>query len=94
VPWASDSSFNFLLTPEETRTLVAQAGFREIAWMAGEELEAELDRVDLQGEAPSAHPPLNPGLLNGPNGPQMGANVGRNSQEGRILPVLGVYERV
>jgi SAM-dependent methyltransferase len=32
VPWASDPSFNFLLTPEETRTLIAQSGFREITW--------------------------------------------------------------
>jgi hypothetical protein len=40
------------------------------------------------------HPAINPGLLNGPNGPQMGANVGRNSEEGRILPALGVYERI
>jgi SAM-dependent methyltransferase len=93
VPWASDPSFNFLLTPEETRTLIAKSGFREVAWMAGEELEAELERIDPAAE-PSPHPPLDPGLLNGPNGPQMGANVGRNSEEGRILPALGVYERI
>ena len=94
VPWASDPSFNFLLTPEETRTLIAQSGFREIAWMTGDALDAELDRVDPQADTPSSHPALNPGLLNGPNGPQMGANVGRNSEEGRILPALGVYERI
>jgi hypothetical protein len=94
VPWASDPSFNFLLTPEETRTLIAGSGFREIAWIVGDALEAELDRVDPEGDKPSSHPALNPGLLNGPNGPQMGANVGRNSDEGRILPALGVYERI
>ena len=75
VPWASDPSFNFLLTPEETRTLIARSGFREIAWMTGEALEAELDRPDPQAERPSSHPALNPGFLNGPNGPQMGANA-------------------
>ncbi len=94
VPWASDASFNFLLTPEKTRTMIVEAGFREIAWMVGEDLEAELDRPDPQGDQPSSHPALNPGLLNGPSGPEMGANVGRNSKEGRILAALGVNERI
>ena len=85
VPWASDPSFNFLLTPEETRTLIAQSGFREIEWMTGDELEAELDRPDQQADNPSSHPSLNPGLLNGPSGPQMGANVGPQ-QRGRANP--------
>ena len=62
--------------------------------MTGEALEAELERSDPEADEPSSHPSLNPGLLNGPDGPQMGANVGRNSQEGRILPALGVYERI
>jgi SAM-dependent methyltransferase len=94
VPWASDASLNFLLTPEETRGLVAQSGFREITWLTGEGLEAELDRPDAQEDKPPQRPALDPGLLNGPDGPRMGANVGRNSREGRILPALGVYERI
>jgi ubiquinone/menaquinone biosynthesis C-methylase UbiE len=94
VPWASDPSFNFLLTPEETRRLIAQSGFRELVWMTGEELDAELDRADPPADKPTSHPPLDPGLLNGSDGPQMGANVARNSKEGRILAALGVYERI
>jgi ubiquinone/menaquinone biosynthesis C-methylase UbiE len=94
VPWASDPSFNFLLTPDETRALIAESGFREIAWMAGEDLEAELGRSEPQAGNTSSHPAFNPGLLNGPDAPRMGANVGRNSEEGRILPALGVYERI
>ena len=94
VPWASDSSFNFLLTPEETRALIVRSGFREIAWLTGDALDAELDRPDPEAGKPPSQSALNPGLLNGPNGPQMGANVGRNSEEGRILPALGVYERI
>ena len=62
--------------------------------MTGGDLEAELDRADPQADKPSSHPALNPGLLNGPDGPKMGANVGRNSKEGRILAALGVYERI
>jgi SAM-dependent methyltransferase len=94
VPWASDSSFNFLQTPDDTRTLIVQCGFREIAWLVGEELEGELARSAPPTDKPSSHPALDPGLLNGPDAPQMGANVGRNSEEGRILPVLGVFERI
>ncbi len=33
----------FPLTPEETRTLLERSAFREIASMAGAELDAELD---------------------------------------------------
>jgi SAM-dependent methyltransferase len=94
VPWASDASFSFLLTPDETRSLIARSGFREIEWLAGEALEAELKRSDPGADEPSSHPSLNPGVLNGPEAPRMGANVGRNSDEGRILPALGVYERI
>ncbi len=98
VPWAADPSYNFLLTPEETRRVVAQSGFREVVWLTGDALEAELDRADADADpdpdsAPS-RPSLDPGLLNGPDGPRMGANVGRNASEGRILAALGVYERI
>ena len=55
VPWASDPSFNFLLSPEETRSLIAEAGFREIAWMTGEALEAELERSDSDADTPSSN---------------------------------------
>ena len=94
VPWASDPSFSFLLSPEETRTLIAHSGFRELVWMTGAELDAELDRPDPRAGTPSAHPSLNPGLLNGPEGPQMGGNAQRNIEEGRMLAALGVYERI
>lgn len=93
VPWAADPSFNFLLSPEDTRALIAAAGFGEVSWMTDEALEAELERPDPSADEPPGQPGLNPGLLNGPDGPRMGANVARNSDEGRILPVLGVFER-
>jgi SAM-dependent methyltransferase len=93
VPWAADPSFSFLVSPDETRALIAQAGFREISWLADQALQAALDQPDPLEEGPPAEPELNPGLLNGSDGPRMGANVARNSQEGRILPAIGVFER-
>lgn len=94
VPWASDQSFSFLLAPDETRSLITQAGFREVRWIMGEELEAELDRHEASGEGVPADDGLNPGLLNGPDGPRMGASVQRNMAEERIVWAMGVFERL
>ena len=92
VPWAADPSFSFLLSPDETRTLISEAGFRDAAWLTAEELETELDRNDLAEEA-SAQPALDAGLLNGSDSAQMGQNVARNLKERRIIPVIGVFDR-
>ena len=96
VPWASEQSFSFLLSPEETRTLIAGAGFRELSWMTNEDqvMEAALAQTDPLDELTPAGEGLNPGLLNGPDGPRMGANVQRNMEEGRIRFAMGVFERL
>lgn len=94
VPWAADQSFSFLLSPGDTRALITQAGFREMSWIMDQELQAELERPDPLSEDAPATGGLDSGLLNGPNGPLMGANVGRNIEEGRILFAIGVFERL
>jgi SAM-dependent methyltransferase len=92
VPWASEPSFSFLLPPDETRALILDAGFRVTAWIMGDDLDAALDRSDSSDDASDA-PDLDAGLLNGPDSARMGQNVGRNLKEGRMLPVIGVFER-
>jgi SAM-dependent methyltransferase len=94
VPWAADESFSFLLSPDETRTRITEAGFRETTWLADDALDAELERRDVPDPDASDGPALDSSLLNGADGARMGANVGRNLREGRILPVIGVFERV
>lgn len=96
VPWASDQSVSFLLSPEETRGLISQVGFREVIWMTDQDqaLEAALAKPDPLGEPDSSGNGLNPGLLNGHEGPRMGANVQRNMEEGRICFAMGVFERL
>jgi SAM-dependent methyltransferase len=94
VPWASDRSFSFLLPADETRALITQAGFREVRWVTGEELRVELEQHEASGEDVPADGGLNPGLLNGPDGPRMGASVQRNMQEGRIVWAMGLFERI
>jgi MPBQ/MSBQ methyltransferase len=93
VPWASEPSFSFLLSPTETRALIADAGFRETRWLTGDELGEELARSDTPADEPSASPPLDSGLLNGSQSAEKGANVARNTREGRIVPAIGVFER-
>ena len=95
VPWASDASFSFLASPDETRSLIREAGFRELTWMTDQDpaLQAALSRPDPLGEPDPSGDGLHPGLLNGPDGPRMGANVQRNVEEDRIRFALGVFER-
>jgi SAM-dependent methyltransferase len=93
VPWAADPSVSFVLSPDETRTLITNAGFRETAWLTGSALEAELDRNESSGLETPAVPLLDSTILNGADSARMGANVVRNLKEGRIVPVIGVFER-
>ena len=93
VPWAADPSFSFLLSPGETRALIASKGFRETTWLSGADLKAELDRSD-QPNPGDEESLFDSGLLNGPESAVMGDNVARNLKEGRIVPAIGVFERV
>ena len=92
VPWASDPSFSFLRSPDETRALITDAGFRLTTWLIEGNLMVELDRAERDG-AHAVESPLDSGLLNGPDSVRMAESVARNLKEGRILPVIGVFER-
>lgn len=94
VPWAADPSFSFLASPADTRALIAEAGFHETTWLTGVALQEELARSEPPADDPSADAPLDSGLLNGSQSARMGANVGRNLKEGRIVPAIGVFERM
>jgi hypothetical protein len=94
VPWASDQSFSFLQSPADARALITQMGFREVSWLTGPELVAELERQEALSDDGTTADGLNPGLLNGPDGPRMGPNVQRNMQEDRIIWAIGIFERL
>jgi SAM-dependent methyltransferase len=93
VPWAADPSFSFLLSPGETRTLIEGQGLRETTWLSGPDLTTELERSE-ESERTDQEPQLDSALLNGPQSEAMGENVARNLKEARIVPVIGVFERV
>lgn len=96
VPWASDPSFSFLISPEEARMLITQAGFREVTWMTDQDqaMQDALAKPDPLGEPADEDDAFDSTLLNGPDGPQMGENAARNMQEGRMCFAIAVFERV
>ncbi len=94
VPWARDASISFLRSPEAVRTLLADAGFREVTW--SDEGPKILAALQKQATIRTINGPLPLGiqLLVGSQFPTMLENVGRNIQEDRLTIVQAVFERV
>lgn len=108
-PWADTPATSFLLPPDELRALVAAAGFREVSWAQGAELVQRIQQ-SMMSKADAAASGINTALLTGASAPGggeininvlMGAlgperiqNATRNTQEGRTLIAMGVFERV
>ena len=97
-PWASEPGFSFLESPEAVKELIEAAGLRPIswedvtpkalAWMA--EQKAARDAKATRGE-PEVPPTA--ALLMGKGAPEKLRNIARNLHEGRIVTVLGVFEK-
>ena len=93
LPWSEDGSGEFLVTPAETRELLAAAGFVEIeSEDTGpkylDAYRAALERVD-RGELPV----LGLHVLIGPTAPEKMRNSARNIEEGRTHPVQVVCRK-
>ena len=93
LPWSEDGSGEFLVTPAETRELLAAAGFVEIEsedtgpkYLAA--YRSALERVD-RGELPV----LGLHVLIGPTAPEKMRNSARNIKEGRTHPVQVVCRK-
>jgi len=95
VPWARDSSMNFLRPAHAVRTLIGQVGFKEVAWVdvSASSLEWFRERM-AAAQASAAPPPLGFHLLLGADFGQMFRNQVRNLEEGRIAVMKGVWERL
>jgi len=93
--WAKDPSISFLQPPTEIRALLQDTGFREILW---ENITPGIQvALQQQAAAPGGdHGGVLSGgqLVFGADFPTMRANQQRNLEEGRILTVLGVFERM
>jgi sarcosine/dimethylglycine N-methyltransferase len=93
VPWARDPSISFLCSSEATRTLLADVGFREVAWVDERETIVATLRRQVSIMAVNGPPPLGIQLLMGPQFPEMLQNVARNLEENRLTIVQAVFER-
>ncbi len=87
VPWASDPTFSFLLSPDDVRVAISAAGFAERAWVAGAELQATIQLPPVPANS------LNPGVIMGADASTRMANIMRNTKEGRATLGMGIFER-
>ncbi|MFI5272426.1 MAG: class I SAM-dependent methyltransferase [Ktedonobacterales bacterium] len=96
VPWADSAETSFLMPPDEARTMIVAAGFRELVWEQGAELVSQIAPLATSATGGSAarQGTLGVNLLMGELGPERIENAMKNNREGRTVVVLGVFERV
>ena len=94
VPWAQDPALSFLLTPEEVRALLADLGFREVAWVDVTERMGAALRPSAAAHDRAASPPPSLKVVMGAAFPQMRANFARNIVEGRVVLIQAICERI
>jgi len=90
VPWASDSTINFLATPEELRDIFGQIGFKELVWRDVSTLSLEwfLGLKTTMASRPEDSPQrLGLNLLMGRTSAEKAKNVALNLEEDRIRVV-------
>jgi sarcosine/dimethylglycine N-methyltransferase len=85
VPWAESSETSFLLTQDETSSVLVTAGFAITAWN-----DVTIEALNWIGQQRPPTQGFNLGLVMGPRFGEMSANLARNIREGRIRFVMGV----
>jgi len=95
VMWASRPDLSFVRTPEETKSLLAAAGFAVLEWedksaTAVAEIAAERERLRAGGAVPA----LGIHLIVGPSAKEKMRNGQRNQEERRTLLFNALLERV
>lgn len=95
VPWAEEPELSHLVSPEELRTVLEEAGFRLTAWndVSDASLAWFRAKVDAAANRPAdAPPPLGLNVLMGESTPTKIKNMIRNLTEERIRVVMAVLE--
>jgi ubiquinone/menaquinone biosynthesis C-methylase UbiE len=97
VPWASDSTINFLVTPEELRNTLGRIGFKELVYRDVSAMSLEwFRRLTAAMASRSKDASRSPGLklLMGSTAAEKSKNLERNLEEDRIRVIQGVFEIV
>ena len=95
VPWARDPAASFVISAEDTRSELEQAGFEVVEWrdatpdgMGWQQAQAAANQ-----SRPEALRRLGLPLVMGPHFMDMAANLGRNFQEGRLRLLQAIVRR-
>jgi SAM-dependent methyltransferase len=94
VPWARTPEASFLVTPQELRRLLEQAGFVIAQWRDTTELCREWFVALAEKIRREGAPPLGFHVLLGPEFAAMAQNQRRNLEEGRIAVAQIVGKRI
>lgn len=90
VPWARDASSSFLLSEDETRTALEEAGFAAAVWRDDTRIALDWFKAMMAGPPPGV---LNLGLVAGPDFPAIAGNLARNIRENRVGVLSAVLTR-
>ena len=94
VPWAREPSISFLVTSDELRELLGQAGFQVVSWRdTSEEGRSWFREVAEKMQKVGGTPPLGFHILLGPDFKTMARNQVRNLNENRIGLIEAVVQR-
>jgi len=97
VPWAGEAAFSFLRPAEEVRALIADSGFRELAWEdESAKVLAFVDRGQGASSAERSGPAYQPPgqmILFGPAFVERIQNFGKNLAAGRLVVIQALFER-
>ena len=94
VPWAREPSISFLVTSDELRELLGQAGFQVVRWRdTSEEGRSWFRDVAEKMQKVGGTPPLGFHILLGPDFKTMAINQVRNLNENRIGLIEAVVQR-
>ncbi len=95
VPWARESSLNFLITPDTLRELLEEAGFRIVSWRDTSEAgQAWFRDVAAKMQTQGGSPPLGFHVLLGSDFRTMAQNQVRNLNEHRIVLIEVIARRL
>ena len=87
LPWSADGSAAYLVTPGETRALLAAAGFEDIVLEYTRARYVAGYKTVIEKAEKGVLPPLGTHLLMGETAFQKTRNAARNIEEGRTVPI-------
>lgn len=94
VPWANDSTINFLATTGELQQMLGDSGFTELVWKDVSKISLEWFQgmITAMAARPKDKPALGLNLLMGKTTPEKAKNLTSNLEEDRVRVVQGVLK--